>query len=413
MMTLISSSSLLLAVGLLPLTLAFTAHMKLSDMPVAIVGCAGGAAETVACKLLGSSMRPTLLLDRTPLSPVLRAAMKESRVAAYWGDVETGLESSDGSARPLDQILAGKRLIVLGDEGDDTVREEPPSKERSRASTLLNAVAKKLPTSVTGVICAIDSKADAMSGIGAIFGRKVSESFDDFCSRSSLPFSLLRYGQLTGGIPGNEPLPFLGLPALEPELHPSYTLRSVLITDLNSKYSDSDLCTRDSLAEACVRLLQQKPVQGRLLSIAGDVPTDKDWNLLFSRLNADSDVEILRIEFGNVLKPQAMLNWLVDSWFPQALVDADAATILAGARPVRAIKTGDQSFRIVWEDMAPDLTVKNIGGVEISLESANAPALVAKRLSGGSLPGEMQLMDRLIEGINKVAYKKQFCSPLQ
>ena len=406
-------AGLLLVASLLSsAVLSLRLQMKANDRAIAVVGCAGGAAEIVACKLLDSSMRPTLVLDRAPVSPVLRAAIKESRVEAYYGDVDVKLEAMDGSVRQLEQLLAGKHLIAIGDDGDDALREETPDKDKSKAAAILSAVMRKMPASITGVVCAIDSKTDAMSGIGAIFGRKISESFSEFCGKSNAPFSLLRYGQLTGGVPGNEPLPFLGMPALEPELHPSYTLRSVLITDLSSKYSDSDLCTRDSLAEACIRLLQEKPVQGRLLSIAGDTPTDKDWNLLLSRLKADGDVEILRIEFGAVLKPQAMLNWLVETWFPQALIDADAATILSGARPVRAIKTSDLSFRIVWEDITPDLSVKTTGGVEVSLSTGNLPSLVAKRLSGGSLPGEMQLMDRLIEGINKVAYKKQFCSPL-
>ena len=398
--------------SLLKTVLSLGLQMKATDRAVAVVGCAGGAAETVACKLLGSSVLPTIVLDRSPISPVLRAAIKEAKVEVYYGDAETKLEAMDGSVRQLEQILAGKQLIVIGDDGDHGLREETPDKDKSKAAAILSTVSRKLPDSITGVVCAIDSRADSMSGIGAIFGRKISESFSEFCSKSNTPFSLLRYGQLTGGVPGNEPLPFLGMPALEPELHPSYTLRSVLITDLSSKYSDSDLCTRDSLAEACIRLLQEKPVQCRLLSIAGDTPTDKDWSLLLSRLKADSDVEILRIEFGAVLKPQAMLNWLVETWFPQALIDADAATILSGARPVRAIKTSDRSFRIMWEDITPDLSVKTTGGVEVSLTMDNVPSLVAKRLSGGSLPGEMQLMDRLIEGINKVAYKKQFCSPL-
>ena len=33
-------------------------------------------------------------------------------------------------------------------------------------------------------------------------------------------------------------------------------------------------------------------------------------------------------------------------------------------------------------------------------------------MATGILPGEMQLMDKLLEGVNKNVYKKQFCVPL-
>ena len=43
---------------------------------------------------------------------------------------------------------------------------------------------------------------------------------------------------------------------------------------------------------------------------------------------------------------------------PQALIDADAATILRGARPVRAVKVAETgAVQIKWEDLQSDLTV--------------------------------------------------------
>ena len=74
---------------------------------------------------------------------------------------------------------------------------------------------------------------------------------------------------------------------------------------------------------------------------------------------------------------------------PQALIDADAATILRGARPVRAVKIAETgAVQIKWEDLQPDLTVKAAGGLEIRLQQGSTPGLSVVRLSQGSLPGE-------------------------
>ncbi len=37
-----------------------------------------------------------------------------------------------------------------------------------------------------------------------------------------------------------------------------------------------------------------------------------------------------RIDFGAINKQDALTNWIADIWFPQALIEADAATILTG-----------------------------------------------------------------------------------
>ena len=126
-----------------------------------------------------------------------------------------------------------------------------------------------------------------------------------------------------------------------------------------------------------------------------------------------SDVELIRIEFGAINKAAALSNWIGDVWFPQALIEADAATILTGARPVRAVKNPETlAVQIKWEDLQPDLTVKPAGGLEIRLLQGDSPAISVVRLSAGSLPGEMQLIDRLVEGVNKNVYKRQICTPV-
>jgi hypothetical protein len=403
------------------LSLSYGLKMSFANKPVVVIGSAGGAAETIAYKLMSAATKSTVtvILDRKPISSSLKQCILDTKSEVYWGEsLDKEVVNMNGRMTTIDQLLENKVVIAVGDTGDDTLRQFDP-KKRDTPASILDAVSRKLPTNMIGMLCSIDSASDGSGGIGGLFGRKISDSLNEFCTKNNVPFSLLKYGKLTGGVPGNEPLPFMGLPALEPELHPSYILRSVILTDTNNQYSSSDICTRESLAEATVRLLNVEggeSLQGQVVSIAGEPPSDKEWMQLFSRLKSSDNVEILRVEFGEVLKPQALLNWVADTWFPQALIDADAATILAGARPVRASKIGDKSIRIVWEDMQPDLTIKTVGGVELKLITENAsspPALVAVRLSGKSLPGEMQLMDRLIEGINKSVYKKQICTPAQ
>ena len=125
-------------------------------------------------------------------------------------------------------------------------------------------------------------------------------------------------------------------------------------------------------------------------------------------------MELIRINFGAINKPAALTNWIGDIWFPQALIEADAATILTGARPVRAVKnTETGAVQIRWEDLQPDLTVKAAGGLEIRVLQGETPAISVVRLSSGTLPGEMQLIDRLVEGVNKNVYKRQICSPME
>ena len=123
---------------------------------------------------------------------------------------------------------------------------------------------------------------------GFMGGGRGSEPFRTWCTANNKPFSLFRYGTLTGksinkilswymkyfsefsllltfsliiifyffkfvlgGVPGAEPLPFMGLPLLEPELHPSYVLRSVVLTSSTSnQYAASEVCTRKALGEA-------------------------------------------------------------------------------------------------------------------------------------------------------------------
>mmetsp|Transcript_5529 Transcript_5529/g.8205 ORF Transcript_5529/g.8205 Transcript_5529/m.8205 type:complete len:519 (-) Transcript_5529:948-2504(-) len=455
---------------------------------IVIVGVAGGVVETVAVKLAQkkqNNLKLCLVLDRPPYSPLLN---KDSNVNIFVGDEESSFDkltqlSRDSSSSKyvstylsdLLQYSKGDKLIIaaIGDQGDESLLTSAQDLEDiskgdivSRVGKAFNRIYDSLKKAVTvsdadiSIVCAASvdpdtgvglSKGSSNFGIGSILKSPATlsapinalRSFYTSSCGNGAAFGLLRYGTLTGGVPGAEPLPFISMPLLEPELHPSYVLNSVLMTSIQAtedgkaassmKYAASEFCTRDSLAESIVQFLirtsqlkkaTQVELDSFIQSIEGpSSPSQEDWDKIFSRLMSSSskaaDVELLRLDFETVPKEklQQFSSWLVDTWFPQALIEADAATILSGARPVRAVKVGSSDnsvdINISWQDLLPDLTVKAVGTIQISV-SSEPPSITARRVTGGGeLPGENQLLERLEEGIYKNAFKKQFCSPLK
>jgi hypothetical protein len=405
-------------------------HMN-SD--VVVVGLAGGAAETLICKLIANGTPASAFLDRRPYSPTLLEAVASTPGVVYYGapgeeivDVGTNRESR----RSAEELLANKLVVVVEDEGDIKLRtlfslggQSTPSQE------FVSKFAKSVP-SIRGAVCAasVSSVQAAGKGFSGLFGGKGAAAFRSVCEEEGRPFSLVQYGKLVGGVPGAEPLPFVGLPLLEPELEPSYVLKSVVAARPgDNQYAKDELLTRDSLAEMLSQVVnrqragagvQERALDALVVSIAGPEPAQRDWDRIFTRLQAVGDVELLRVDFASVPKQLQFVNWLADTWFPQALIDADAATVLTGSRPVRAVKTSPATIRIFWEDLQPDLTVVAVGSLEITISSAPdgidgadstfVPCLTAVRVASEPLPGESLLMDKLLEAINKAAYKKKF-----
>jgi hypothetical protein len=405
-----------------PLT-ARKASICMTNDNTVVIGVAGGVAETVACRLLDSDGKGLIsaVFDRKPFSPQLLEAIQAKRVQIYSTDIDDKdkvLDIYDERIKTFDEVLNGKVVIAINDEGDNALRGGEEKNSKGESGILLTRLLKNLKPTVKSIVCATSAESDKSGGgfLGFMGGAKGSEQFRTWCTENNKPFSLFRYGQLTGGVPGAEPLPFIGLPLLEPELHPSYVLRSVVLTSPSSnQYAAAEICTRAALGEAIARQTDRDGViETLIVSIAGTPLTDNEWDLSFTRMTAKSNVELCRINFGAINKPAALTNWLGDVWFPQALIEADAATILTGARPVRAIKNLETgSVQIRWEDLLPDLTVSPAGGLEIRLIQGEKPAISVIRLSDASLPGEMQLMDRLVEGVNKNVYKRQICTPTE
>mmetsp|Transcript_10932 Transcript_10932/g.17812 ORF Transcript_10932/g.17812 Transcript_10932/m.17812 type:complete len:455 (+) Transcript_10932:88-1452(+) len=409
---------------------------------VAVIGLAGGIAETVACKLMQSGTPAVAILDRRPYSPTLISTVQGKDNVVFYGETDediVDINTNRAFIAGIERILSDKVVIIADDDGDANLRTAISlDGKETTGETFASKIAQSLPASARAVVCAASVDAVRNGGGGglgsALFGQRGPDAFRSFCEKNNKPFSLVQYGKLIGGVPGAEPLPFTGLPLIEPELDDSYVLNSILCspTPEENQYAQTEVCTRDSLAEMVAQLVQRgssgsKQAAGLsalnclITSIDGPVPTQSDWDKVFSRLQATGDVELLRIEFKSIPKLSPFVNWICDTWFPQALIDADAATILRGARPVRATKTSPVTIRIAWEDIQPDLSVKPAGSLELTIQAgpdsaeptaeemaAFVPSLSVVRAASSPLPGEGQLMDRLTEAINKNAYKKKF-----
>lgn len=388
-----------------------------------VIGYAGGIAESIGLKLERIGVKVSVALDENPYSPVLRAKASANEIKVYVGDVQSSYRMINGPLQPIDllSLQAARHVVICGDDGDESLRGPIDKNKKSPSKLLIEQMTKVLSPSLKSVVLASSVSTEVAEGLEKVFGAKIgSNALSEWCRSNGRPLSVINYGKLTGGIIGAEALPFVGLPLIEPELHPSYVLRSVVLGDVNgNQYAASEICTRECLAEVVTRIIARGDFTTKALvvSIAGNEPTEKEWDRLFRRVANKDMAELIRIDFAAINRPESFLQWLVDSWFPQALIDADAATILVGARPVRAVKTTASTIEIRWDDIDEDLTVKVAGALEIRLVSspstAENPYLAVTRKALSPLPKESQLIDKLIEGINKSAFKKGFCTPLE
>ncbi len=403
---------------------ASSVRQKIS-MDYAIIGVAGGSAETISCRLLAEGNKVTTILDRPPSSPLL----SKSEGVYVAEDIDQDimpLVAGAGSPVSLQNALSNKVVIAVGDPGDDYLRGNDDGddgfgrftkKAPSPALPILSKLAKSIPDDVQSVILSMSVMEDenAMKGgLGPFGGGASSKLFREWCQGRNKPFSLFRYGKLSGGVTGKEPIPFMGLPTLEPELHPSYALKSCVLTrPFKSLFTatDEDICTRDTLAEAIVQSIdRKKPVEVQVLSTEGSVLSKQEWEKSFQRLATDGAAELLRLDFASIDKFRQFSTWISSTWFPSALIDANAATILSGARPVRAVEVREGVIHLEWEDVQPDLTVNKAGYLVVTITEEPA-CLVVTRSQSGSLPGEVELMDNLVENIQKI-YQKRLASAL-
>lgn len=404
-------------------------HMRMMGSDFAVVGVAGGAAETVSCRLLEEGKNVVTILDREPSSPVIMEEAKKNGGVYISEDLEGEIQSLvPGMTAPtsLSSVLGGKVVIAVGDPGDDDLRGNGDGddgfgrfvkKVPSPALPMLAKLAKTIPENIASLVLTMSASEDeeAMKAGFAPFGAPASSKlFREWCESKGKSFSLFRYGTLSGGVTGNAPVPFVGLPTADPELHPSYALRSCVLTRPFGNLvtvTKEDMCTRDTLAEAIVQSVERSmPVEAQVLSTEGKALSQAEWSSSFQRLSTEGSSQLLRLEFASINKLKQFNTWLCSTWFPSALIDANAAIILTGARPVRALSRGDSTVEVVWEQINPDLSVTRAGSLNMEI-TEDPPALTVTRAQAGALPGEVELMDNLVENVGTI-YKKKLVSPV-
>jgi hypothetical protein len=223
---------------------------------VAVIGCAGSVSESIAYRIASTGKQASLLLNAAPSSPEINN-MDSGSLQVYVGDLESNSFNARTGPRgvSLSDAVRGKAVIIASDEGPDV-----EITKETKPTSMFEKVAKVLTTNdVRSVTCVTSVRDFGNQGIlGGIFKSGGIESVQNLCKEKNIPFNSVQYGSLIGGLPGLEPLPFMGLPLQEPELDPSYTLRSVVLTDPEAnKYAASEVCSRDTLAE--VRNAQGRP----------------------------------------------------------------------------------------------------------------------------------------------------------
>ena len=114
-----------------------------SSTPIAVVGFAGGAAETIAYRLTALGYSVSVVLDDAPVSPLVKKS-----VNYYYGEMDKPLESNSVKGASLSSVLQGKIVIAV----DDTVPDDD-TKLDPLAGQLFQKLEKALPTSVKALIC--------------------------------------------------------------------------------------------------------------------------------------------------------------------------------------------------------------------------------------------------------------------
>jgi hypothetical protein len=407
-----------------------SASVRMAANGFAVVGVAGGAAETIACRLIEEGNSVVTILDREPSSPVIMAEARKNGGVYIAEDLEQRIVSvvpGMGTSTSVGSVLGGKVVIAVGDPGDDLLRGNGDGddgfgrlvkKVPSPALPMLSKLAKALPDNIDSIVLSmgVSEDDDAMKSGFTPFGAPASSKlFREWCAEKGKSFSLFRYGKLSGGVTGNAPVPFVGLPTLDPELHPSYSLRSCVLTRPfgNLVTADSsDICTRDTLAEAIVQSVDRSsPVEALVLSTEGKMLSKNDWAKSFQRLSTEDSSQLLSLEFASVNKLKQLTSWVTGTWFPAAIIDSNAAVILSGARPVRAVSKVDGVVELVWETMTADLQVKPAGSLKVTI-TEQPPALTVTRSQAGALPGEVELVDNLVENAQQI-YRKKLATPLE
>lgn len=133
------------------------------NQDVVVVGVAGGVAESVACKLLETDGDGSIsaVFDRRPFSPILLAAAKTKKLQILSADFDKDqlLDITDERIKSFVEVLNGKVVIAVNDEGDEALRGDQEN-SKGEAGQILTRLLKSLPPSVKSIVCATSAESD-------------------------------------------------------------------------------------------------------------------------------------------------------------------------------------------------------------------------------------------------------------
>jgi fructose-bisphosphate aldolase class 1 len=161
------------------------------------------SAEGIANNLQTLGFKVSAILDDDPISPIVK-----NNVEYFYGDIDKELLDNKGKSFISSSLLKDKLVIVVG----DSVPEANDNNDEL-SFELYRKVSKVLPNNLKGLVCVAGSDHEEDSNLFAKIkggaGGSGVKVFRKFCSDNSIPLSILKFGKLTGGIPGAEPLPFM------------------------------------------------------------------------------------------------------------------------------------------------------------------------------------------------------------
>lgn len=150
-------------------TRQYCSQISMANKNVVVVGVAGGVAESVACKLLESEGEGSIsaVFDRRPFSPILLEAAKSRKLQIFSADFDKDqlIDITDERIKSFGDILNGKAVVAVNDDGDDDLRGGKEKNERGESALMLTRLLKALPSSVSSIVCATSAESDkAASG---------------------------------------------------------------------------------------------------------------------------------------------------------------------------------------------------------------------------------------------------------
>jgi len=376
-----------------------------------LVGPSGGVIDAIAKKLL--PQQPSLTVFH----------LSTEGISPYFSEYDLGavnVQKGDILNKEiLEKTLQGaETVIACADCGIE--QEKIPINFDPDA--ILFRIVEAAPASVKKLVVLVPAGKYSKKSEGTrLFGGK--DLMKTLESKKGCLKIVVSHGALFGQLPGKEPLPFMTGPKAVPVIEESYRKQGVLLS-LTDTLARDGRTLRSSLAEAVVRFLE-RPLSDP--SKQGDnvfsfsivsvedfaVPSDEAWGKELSRLDSSKGVQVYSVEFDKVQNLSGFLTWLELKWASNTLKKLPIVEkSRSGARPVSVSRLSN-GISIVWETVDNDLRVVKAGKLQI-LINEDDPSLVVTRTDGAGspltavLPGEEEIVQSLVEGLNSDAYPRGY-----